>query len=369
VLEIWKKSSSSDQSNLAEIYNKIGAAHQAMGRCPIATQYFEKAIEIQKKSLPFDHPDFIETYKNIAAANQLKGDILTTVSYWEKMCHIQQRDLSNNRLSHSSSSDNFEAKHQEMVYTSKAISQMKQVFESQQRLFSSDHGVADWTGNDIDEVKHMSEVCSGLIENLEAAYQVQQASSTSGNPFIPNTYSNDGAENQTTDNYLNAILSAVKDVQKLLPANHNESTSTENDASVTQSTTNNMLIAQQSFQQIMESCQKLHLPNDPSAAVYYDHIGNGLCSMGDYWSALTFFEKALEIILTSLSNNHPLLAKTYSNMAKALDGCGRYKEAVDCAEQAVTTARQNFESTSVEIEAYENQLLQLQQKMGLCIKS
>jgi tetratricopeptide (TPR) repeat protein len=180
--------------------------------------------------------------------------------------------------------------------------------------------------------------------------------------LIPNTYGTGDKQNQIIEGYL-STLSHLKNVlkkkQKLLKLDQAETADTDE----SQSTTKDRLTIQSSLQKLFELDQKLHSPNDLSLAAGYNYIANLSCSVGDYLSALSCFDKALGIIPSSLPSNHPLLAKTCSNMAKALDKLGRYKDAIDYARQAVDTARCNLESTNAEIEAYEQQLHQLQRKV------
>jgi tetratricopeptide (TPR) repeat protein len=84
----------------------------------------------------------------------------------------------------------------------------------------------------------------------------------------------------------------------------------------------------------------------------------------DYSSALSYFEKALDILEKSFSNNQSMLAMTYSNMAKTFDGLGEYNKAIDYARQAVTTAYADFGSNNDVIKSYEDQFDRLQRKLN-----
>ena len=51
-----------------------------------------------------------------------------------------------------------------------------------------------------------------------------------------------------------------------------------------------------------------------------NNIGAMLLGAKDYSGALSYFEKALDILNKSFSNNNSMLAMTFSNLAKAFDG-------------------------------------------------
>jgi len=90
-----------------------------------------------------------------------------------------------------------------------------------------------------------------------------------------------------------------------------------------------------------------------------NNIGAMLLGAKDYSGALSYFEKALDILNKSFSSNNSMLAMTFSNLAKALDGLGQFTEAIDYARQAVNTAYADFGSA----ESYKDQLDRLQRKL------
>lgn len=77
------------------------------------------------------------------------------------------------------------------------------------------------------------------------------------------------------------------------------------------------------------------LPEDhPSLANTYNNIGLVSNNMGDYSKALTFYEKAHQIKEKSLPPNHPKLATSYHNMGQVYNSMGDYSKALEFHEIA-----------------------------------
>lgn len=85
--------------------------------------------------------------------------------------------------------------------------------------------------------------------------------------------------------------------------------------------------------------------------------------MEDYVNALSLFKQALDNLQKCVPINQQLLAKTFKNIAMALDGLSRYREAVDYAKQAVDTVRSALGSTHAETKVYQNYFDQLKRKL------
>jgi tetratricopeptide (TPR) repeat protein len=88
----------------------------------------------------------------------------------------------------------------------------------------------------------------------------------------------------------------------------------------------------------------------------YNNMGAMLLFAKDYSLALAYFEKALNVLSKS-SNNHSMLAMTYSNMVTAFAGLGDYNEAADYNRRAVTTTTSgNMGLNNVISKNYEDEL-------------
>ncbi len=88
----------------------------------------------------------------------------------------------------------------------------------------------------------------------------------------------------------------------------------------------------------------------------YNNMGAMLLFAKDYSLALAYFEKALNVLSKSSSNNHSMLAMTYSNMVTAFTGLGDYNKAADYNRRAVTTTSGNMELNNVISKNYEDEL-------------
>ncbi len=55
-----------EHPNIAQIYNNMGLAYEALGKAQVALEFYEKALQIWIKSFENDHPYILECSKNIA---------------------------------------------------------------------------------------------------------------------------------------------------------------------------------------------------------------------------------------------------------------------------------------------------------------
>ena len=85
--------------------------------------------------------------------------------------------------------------------------------------------------------------------------------------------------------------------------------------------------------------------NPLECATTYINLGETYREMKDYSTALTYFEKGLEIREKKLPKNHPDLAVVYHNMAKLYLATRKYSMAKKNVQQAVETAQEKLLST------------------------
>ncbi len=77
-------------------------------------------------------------------------------------------------------------------------------------------------------------------------------------------------------------------------------------------------------------------------AAVYNNIGEVYRSEGNYFTALTYYEKTLEIEKQIFPLNHPSLVITYINMAVAFEAQQRYEDAIKYIEQAIDILHHAF---------------------------
>ena len=74
--------------------------------------------------------------------------------------------------------------------------------------------------------------------------------------------------------------------------------------------------------------------NHPDLATTYNNIGNTCKNKGDYDAALQYLDKAMKIYERVLGENHPDLATTYDNMGNVYDSKGDYATALQYYDKA-----------------------------------
>ena len=89
------------------------------------------------------------------------------------------------------------------------------------------------------------------------------------------------------------------------------------------------------YERALEILKKTLPANHPSLATSYNNIGLVYYSMGEYSKALSFYERALEIKEKTLPANHPSLATSYNNIGTVYKNMGEYSKALSFYERAL----------------------------------
>ncbi|CAF1571195.1 unnamed protein product [Rotaria sordida] len=95
----------------------------------------------------------------------------------------------------------------------------------------------------------------------------------------------------------------------------------------------------------------------------YINLGETYREMKDYSTALTYFEKGLEIREKKLPKNHPDIAVVYHNMAKLYLSTRQYNMAMKNIQQAVEIAQEKLPSTHPHLLEYKETFEKIRKKM------
>ena len=75
--------------------------------------------------------------------------------------------------------------------------------------------------------------------------------------------------------------------------------------------------------------------NHPDVASSYNNLGASYHSQGHYDKAINYFNKVLQILLKVLGENHPNVASSYNNLGLAYDHQGHYDKAIQYHNKAL----------------------------------
>ena len=331
VLEICQKTLPSDHPNLAAGYFTIGSTHQLMGNYPTAQSYYEKALQIQQKSLPTHHPDMIRTQNGIASLSLLNQNPLSGLLQAGRAFENQQRFLSVNHLLSPADGNNVD---EIMEAFSEMSSNAEKLMEMQQKLVPSDGSTFTVTDQNRSEVQEFRKIYRTGIIGVEKFLQLALKSPTISHPSITGTEVDRTAQHQMIDH----SLTAISQLKKALEVQPKSSSATDEEASHNNDETDLTPVSRDEFLSGITALRNASLfqhtenpPNDVSLSMHYNNIGESYYSMKDYSNALASFEKALDHLQKCSPINQQLLAKTQNNIAKTLDGLGRYREAFEIA--------------------------------------
>ena len=97
-LEIYEKTLSPADLNIASCYNDLGMVYSKMGDDSNALSCHKKALEIRQPSLPSNHFDLGLSHNNLGLVYYNMSEYSTALSHYEKALEILQLSLPSNHL-------------------------------------------------------------------------------------------------------------------------------------------------------------------------------------------------------------------------------------------------------------------------------
>ena len=264
-----------DRHKEAIYYNSLGNIKHQQGDHKKAIDCYEKALRIFQTTLPVNHPTLARSYSNIAAVYYNTGEYSKALSFSKKALEIDQKAYPTNHHSLAASYNNIAVVYRKMAKYPKALSLYEKALEILQKVLPANHPhFAASNGNIAAEYLHIGEY-SKALSFYEKALEILQKTLPPNHPDLATSYSNIAAVYQTwesTQKHFRFTKTHLKFDKKL-------------------------------FLQII----LLATSYNNIAAVYEQH--------GRVLKALSFYEKALEILQKTLPPNHPDLATSYNNIA------------------------------------------------------
>ena len=118
------------------------------------------------------------------------------------------------------------------------------------------------------------------------------------------------------------------------------------------------------YQKAFEIRRKNLPPNHRSLSVSYNNMGEVQRQMGDYYSAFETQKKALNIKERSLRPNDPSFAVTYNNIALAKESLGDFNTALEFYEKALHVRKRILPADHLELATIYNNIGELYRLMG-----
>ena len=118
------------------------------------------------------------------------------------------------------------------------------------------------------------------------------------------------------------------------------------------------------YERAFEILKKSLPDNHPSLATSYNNIGAVYKNMGEYSKALSFYERALEILKKSLPTNHPDLATSYNNIGSVYDNMGDYSKALSSLERALEIRQKSLPANHPSLATSYNNIGGVYKNMG-----
>jgi Tfp pilus assembly protein PilF len=138
-LEIYKRTRSTTDLDLARCYNDIGVVYDNMGKYSKALSSYEKALGIRQQSLPSNHPDLAGSYNNIGLVYTSMGEYPKALSSHEKVLEISKQSLRPHHSNLADTYDNLGLTYERMNNYSKGCWYYERAANIGQRSLPSNH--------------------------------------------------------------------------------------------------------------------------------------------------------------------------------------------------------------------------------------
>ena len=104
-------------------------------------------------------------------------------------------------------------------------------------------------------------------------------------------------------------------------------------------------------------------PNHPDMATSYNNIGLVYMNIGEYTKALSYYEQSLEIRKVALPPDHPDFAQNYNNIGLAYYNMGEYSKALSSHERSLEIKKKSLPSNHQDLATSHNNLANVYQSM------
>ncbi|CAF4182068.1 unnamed protein product, partial [Adineta steineri] len=138
------KSLPQDHSDLAAVYNNIGAVHDRKDELNLGLKNYEIAYEMRRKQLPSNHPRIAASLLNIGAIYQAKDDFNRALDYYQQALTAYDNFYPNNNLQKANTIYNIGRVYMDkedfdtaLTYSSRALDMYKHVLPDQHSQIAS----------------------------------------------------------------------------------------------------------------------------------------------------------------------------------------------------------------------------------------
>ncbi|CAF1447323.1 unnamed protein product [Rotaria sordida] len=316
-IDIYKKMSPPNHSDLATSYNNIGMVYYNMGEYSKALSSYERSLEIRKIVLPPNHPDLAASYNNIGNVYNNMGEYSNALTYYEKDLEISLKALPPNHPDLATSYNNIGAVYYNMGEYSKALSSYERSLEIKKIALPPHHPDFAQSYINIGAVYDEMGEYSKALPSYERSLEIRKIALPPNHPDLAASYNNIGSVYYNMGEYSKALSSYERslEIKKIaLPPNHPDLAGSYNNIGLVYSHMGEYSKALSSYERSLEIKKIALPPNHPDLAASYNNISAVYYNMGEYSKALSSYERSLEIKKIALPPNHPDLAGSYNNI-------------------------------------------------------
>jgi tetratricopeptide (TPR) repeat protein len=263
-LEIWRKSLPSNHPGLGICCSNIGVVHQSMGNYSFALSYFHEALKIGQKSLPPNHPDLAAINNNIGISHQWMGNYPSSLAHYEKALQIWEKLLSPGHSSLATTNINIGTVYYMMRNYSSALPYYEKALSIQQNSLPPNHPDVAICYQNIGVLLNSLGSSSSALSHFEQALRIIQISLPPEHPHLAICYINIGEIYRSLGDYPTALAyfeRALSIQQKSLPFNHPDIAKTHYFISAVSHLTENDLCTLSNTEKVFEIQQK-HISNN-----------------------------------------------------------------------------------------------------------
>ena len=335
VIEIREESIASySLRDFGTMYNNVALTYTSTGRYTDALKYFQKSLDYLQRSLPPFHPDLSFIYNNIGMINCLMGERETALQYHEKALQILRKSLPSNHVFIATTLSNVAAAYQWIGQYQTAIEHFKSSLTMMEGTSFCEHPDFAVIHNNIGQLYKTCSEYNKALPHFLKAIEVQKAISPADDLKLALYYINIGLLYKLMGDLPMAMeyIEKANQIQErsTLPEKHPDRARTYNAFGVVYQAKQDYWIALDYYQKAIDVQEAALPPTHPDLASIYNNIADVEIHLGHENAALDYIKKTLRILHAHLQSDHPDIGRTYLNMGTIYMRMSNYDKTKEC---------------------------------------
>ena len=307
VLEFRKKIFSPDDLTIGNLYNKLGAAANDMGKYAQAKRYFEEAMRIRLLHRAPDDPLIAPTYYNIGLVNLYQGEYRESLRFFQKAKPVYLKEYGPNGSRTAQLYNNIGLCYSRLGDYGRSL----EYSERAVAIHINNHGTNYWNL----AFPYMN--LGRMHDNLKNKEKAQD--------YYQKTFE------------ISTQYDHLKDLQSKSLYMLGKSFYNQKDYST----------ATSYYNKAIKLTEEFYGMEHPDFATYYNALGDIEVKKENIDRANSYYQKSLDLQLRAFGPHHPFVSDVYSHMAFMYWSVGEYDKSLEYYQKTLIANAVNFFSADV----------------------